>query len=358
MNFKIIGKYKPLCNTKYGLLLYKKEGIYLLDGKSESITLVVNIFFSGIKKFISKFRLGERAMRLYARASIEIDEGALVSFNKSIYYVNINKKTITKEHTYRAGMNNPLSFARIHSINGFENCIAYGEYTANPNKEAVAIYARYNNMWRKVYEFPTNTIKHIHAIIPDAKNSRVLILTGDDDRESGFWAAYNNFSKVEPLMVGKQAYRSCTALPVENGILYATDTPFEDNYIYFAYEKDGIWINDKLYQINGPCIFNVHNHDRLIISTSVEPPADINGIRYLLSRKVAPGIKKRETQVVIGNKEGGFKVIARFKKDFFPMALFEFGNVIMVDGSDNTIYLYPVSVKKFDGKLLKVNLEG
>lgn len=349
---KDLGKYRPLCHTGRGLLLYKTNKLYLMDYENENITDVGTLPASGIKNLLaSKSRLFERMFRSYARSSIAVNNGALVTYNCGIYNVDFDKKTIKREHDFCTGMNNPISFAEINNIKGFDDCVAYGEYTWNPSSGPVSICSRNKSgKWSVAYTFERGTIKHIHAIVPDHFRNNVLILTGDEDKESGFWIAEDNFKAVRPLIVGKQRYRSCAAWPHKEGILYATDTPLENNFLCFISESNN-WHPEIVYEMPGPCIFSAKIGDEYYFSTSVEPDSNIKGKRYLFTYKLGSGVKERKSFVIAGNLEKGFSPVCEFKKDIWPMTLFEFGNIQFPGGEiKNNIIMYPVSVKKYDGK--------
>lgn len=127
-NLKDLGKYRPLCHTSSGLLLYKTNKLYLMDYENEDIIDVCSLPIDGTKNILaSKNRLFERMFRSYARSSIAVNSGALVTYNSGIYYVYFDKKTIKREHDFCIGMSNPISFAEINNIKVFDDCIAYGE---------------------------------------------------------------------------------------------------------------------------------------------------------------------------------------------------------------------------------------
>lgn len=351
-----VRRMRPLCETQGGLLLYKNNTLYLMDSNTKQyhkLSGLPDINFANI--LASKCRLLERMLRSYVRASIKIDDGALIVFNSAVYKVNINNRTIVKEHVFRNGMRNPLSFARISNIKSFDNCIVYGEYTGNPLKLGVALYRRLGNaFWETAYTFSPNTITHIHAIVPDPYRDNVLILTGDTDSESGIWIAENNFDKVYPLFVGRQGYRSCAAWPEEDGILYATDTPLGSNGLYFIRYRRGNYLHpEKVYDMPGPCIFSAKHCGQYYFSTSVEADSRDKGYKYLLSNKLGPGCVDKKTYIVCGNKKDGFRIINSFKKDGLPMVLFEFGNVYLVS-AEKRLYAYPISVKSYDGCLMEI----
>lgn len=353
---RYISSFRPLCETAYGLLVYKNNALYLMDdaaGRYNKILNMPDIKFSNI--IAGKCRLLERMLRSYVRSSMKVDDGAIIVFNSAIYKVDINNSTVVKEHTFKNGMNNPLSFARISKIKGFDDCIAYGEYTGNPLKKAVALYRRLEcGSWKIGYMFPQNTITHIHAIVPDPYRGNILILTGDADSESGIWIAEKNFENVYPLFIGRQKYRSCAAWPEKDGIIYATDTPLQANSLYFIPFRNGTYqYPEKLFEMPGPCIFSVKHNDKYYFSTSVEADSRDTGYKYLLSNKIGPGCSDKKTFIVSGNRETGFNIICSFVKDSLPMALFEFGNICFVNTKEH-LYAYPVSVKTYDGCMMEI----
>lgn len=353
-NLKDLGKYRPLCHTDHGLLLYRSSKLYLMDYENESIEYLCSLPLDGTKNILaSKSRLFERMFRSYARSSIAVNNGALVTYNSGIYYVDFDNITIKREHDFCTGMNNPIGFAEINNIKGFDDCIAYGEYTGNPSAGPVSIHTRNKSgEWSRAYTFEKGTIKHIHAIVPDHFRNNVLILTGDADKESGFWVAENNFKTVRPLIFGEQRYRSCAAWPQKEGILYATDTPLENNYLFFISESNN-WQPEIVYEMPGPCIFSAKIGDVYYFSTSVEPDSNIKGKRYLFSYKLGNGVKERKSYIIAGSLKKGFRSICSFKKDVLPMTLFEFGNVMFPNGSfTDKLYFYTNSVCKYDGHLM------
>ena len=118
-NLKDLGKYRPLCHTDHGLLLYRSSKLYLMDYENESIEYLCSLPLDGTKNILaSKSRLFERMFRSYARSSIAVNNGALVTYNSGIYYVDFDNITIKREHDFCTGMNNPIGFAEINNIKG------------------------------------------------------------------------------------------------------------------------------------------------------------------------------------------------------------------------------------------------
>jgi len=122
----------------------------------------------------------------------------------------------------------------IKNIEGFDELICYGEYFGDCDKDEISIIGKIivnNGNWEILYTFPSKTIGHIHSIIPDNIRNVVWIFTGDFKNSIGIWMAKNNFKNVNSIFRGNQKYRACVGFSIKEGLLYATDSPFEKNYI-------------------------------------------------------------------------------------------------------------------------------
>lgn len=339
------------------ILVYSKGVLLLVDSTTHLKRRICSLPMQFTKRILNRVRLFERIFRWEPRTAVQLNEHTvLVSFQGCMYRVDLDLGTVNIEHQFRKGVNNPLNVCSIIGIGGFSDCIVYGEYSGNSEKESVCIYkrgTRIDDTWEKAYEFPKNTITHIHSIVPDSYRNGVLILTGDADSESGFWFARNNFKDVHPLLVGKQQYRACSAYPMKEGILYATDTPLETNYICIFRQDGDEWASERIMEINGSCIYSAQWKNRFVFSTIVEPDSTIKGKRYWVTSKLGKGIKSDSVEVLVGDLNNGFRCIAKFKKDNWPMLLMQFGSVQFCSSNNaDVLYLYPVAVKKYDGKLL------
>ncbi len=343
------------------VIAYKKGKLYLIYSDSGQEYCLGTLEKRLWCKILSNFTIFERAFRLGIRVGCVLDEtNDLVSYHGGIYRINSLQKKIYKEHSYRTRMNNPLSFCRVKNIPGFPDCIIYGEYFGNSNREQVAAYARIEGKWEKVFSFPEKTINHIHRIVPDPYRNRLLVLTGDTDEYSGIWEVKGGFSSPLPILVGRQQYRSCVCFPMQNGLIYATDTPLERNYIY-RWNLKKTDAPHVIYQMPGPCIYGVERNGIFLFSTSVEPDSHDRGLKYLFSYKLGEGVSDRFTHLIYGNEKNGFKEIIKLQKDFFPMALFKFGNIIFPNTEDkmDSCMFCPESVFGYNGKTLEFEkLEG
>ena len=356
---KTLGHFRPLCHTKFGLLVYKAQKLYLMDRETYKVEKVCDYPIEDRRKSICFCRLGARAAHICAYCGIETDGGALIAFNKGVYFIDLINKVAIREHDFSAkGMRRPLSFSKIQGVNGFNECIVYGEYTPNIDDGPVAIYARLSNKWIKILEFPPNMVKHIHSIISDPYRNRVLILTGDRDEESAIWSVKDNFKSIKPILKGEQAYRACCARAYEKGVMIITDSPFDDNYIYMIYENDENVSVEKIASLPGPSVFYTFLKEKIVFATDVEFDfKNVQKKRLYFTRKLGDGVKDWFVHVFLGNPFCGFFEIAEFKKDILPMGIFGFGNVHFPSGEyKNKLFMYPLAVKKYDERLIVIDL--
>lgn len=350
---KLISNNSILCTQDGMTVSYKRGKVYFEEGGT--IHFVASLMDSKLKQILIKFPLVERALRFEPKLAVLSGKECILSHHGSIYKCDLENHFFEKEHCYRKKMNNPVKFGEVEGIEGFNDGLLYGEYWGNTDREKVNIYQRGAEGWKIKYTFPEGTITHIHGFVCDKNKKRILILTGDFDEGSGIWVTTDDFKTVNPLLVGKQQYRSCVAFSCDDGILYATDTPLEENAIYFFDEKNGQL--NKIQSIPGPCIYGREYMDengckQYVFATSVEPDSTITGWRYLLTYRLGKGVKDRRTHVLAGNEKSGFHEILSLKKDWLPMGLFQFGNIRFPSSED--VVCVPQAVRKCSGKTFRL----
>ena len=347
---KVLSKYKMLAMYDGKALLYHKGKLFTQDiRKKAEAEYLLDLPISAKRKMMIRFRLIERMLRMEPRLAVAIEQdNFLLSCAGKIYRVDIQKKELTEELQLRSRMNNPLMFAKKENGN-----ILFGEYFSNNDYEEVCVFEREDGNWKKVYSFPAGSIYHIHGIVVDG--NKIYILTGDEDKESAIWYTQDNFEHVEMLAGGSQKFRACVAYPYQGGLIYATDTPLEQNYLYVLRQKNGKWVNEVFSKMPGPCIYGTVRQDGFYFATSVEPDASLGDMRYRFSYKLGKGVKDRYTHIIRCTRDGEVTETAKFKKDLWPMLLFQFGNCLFPDVElDAELLVCPQSVKRYDGKTVKI----
>lgn len=349
-------RYRPLAYFGDLLIVYHAGSLISIDINTDTESILCKVSASTRDKIFAWSRLYERLFRREIRATIKADDSHLVyAYNKMIYCLDICSGENKEELRLRNGVSNPYYFCKVAGVKGFEDGVLFGEYLQNRERqEKVGIYARSSQtgQWRSVFEFPVGIIRHIHGIVSAPEHECVYILTGDKDNEAGIWKATNNFNSVEPVLIGCQQYRAVRLFVVGKKIIYATDTPNETNYIY-SYDCQDHKLQ-RLKMLNGSCIYASESKDYIYISSTVEPDERISGWRSWVNYKLGSGILSRDVYVYKITKDNlHIDSIATFKKDFLPYKLFQYGQCdTLFDEKRGKLLLYPIAVKKHDGKLL------
>lgn len=330
-------------------ILYYRGKVYQYLKKEKRYILIVVLYPKGIKKLLSKIRLSERIFRLEPRCACLINKTEIVfSYDGKIVVFDLEQRQVINIHQCRQGMKNPLQLFRIEGVEGFQESLVYGEYWGNETNEEVCIFSYQEQKWVKKYTFEKGVVQHIHGFVKS--KDCVYILTGDKDECSGIWCAENDFIKVSPALCGRQKYRACRGFDVSAGLLYATDTPLEENGLFLWDKREEPKL---LFKLPGPCIFatqiQCEDKEYQIFATSVEPDSRYHGLRYLLTYKLGEGVKERYTYLIGGNVEEGFEVIGKYKKDIWPMGLLQFGNIWFPDNHTRELYLVFQSISGKDG---------
>lgn len=351
---KILENYIVLCyGRRNSIFLSKLNKIYKYNIDNDKIELIAK--FQKNKKH--RFSKINKKLRRLLRSDIRFafwtrNKELIVIYNNKFHSINLETKQIIELYNLPRG-SRPLNMTFINNeLNEFENGLYFGEYFSNPEKKSVNIYKIEKKKLKIVYTFKEGLINHIHNLVIDKFNQCMWILVGDFDNSAAIYRAKNNFKDIKCILSGKQAYRACEAFPLKEGLLYATDSQFEQNYIKLLKKDDREkWISENICPINGPAIFATKFKEKLAFSTSVEAINTGNKIQKYLRRKSGPGIIKDVSEIKIGNLKSGFTTFSENKKDCFPFIFFQFGNIIFPRGENNTNFLIYSNIALKDNDL-------
>lgn len=342
--------YQQIGVNKNILYLYKKGVIYGYDLKLDKLYYILSISSSLKETILGKFKLVYRLLRLGIRASLIQNNLLFVYFDGKIYEIDLECVRILNTTSF--SHSRPLYFTLINGVKGFDDMVVFGEYLSNDNKFPVSIYRRTRlEVWTKIYTFGKNEINHIHNIIPDKYNDCVWILTGDFKNASAIWTAKKNFSEVKPVLRGRQKFRSCIAFPTKDGLLYATDSPFEKNSIRLLYKTSSGYTTRKVIDIKGACIYGCKKDGAYYFSTTVEPNSlNRSLLKKLIDRKKGDGIFDYYSYIYKGTIESGFCEVYKAEKDKMPFTLFQYGALKFpqVEFSYPYLPVYHVATRKND----------
>ena len=346
----------PLCYMPDGRLVCFQHGdIIVLDKEKEQKRF--SILSSKKERVLGRCKLASRLLRLGVRAAETIGSSTiLLSVGNMIHELNIDTGILSKGYFCREGVR-PLIFTTVKGIDGIDDGIYFGGYLGNMSKKPVNVYHRVGiDQWEVVYTFPQGAINHVHNIVADPYRQCLWIFTGDFDEASAIWKVTGNFKTVERVVCNDQKYRGCVVYALPEGLLYATDAPFADDFIYLL--NPGTLEVIELFPIDGSCIYGCRWKDQYIFSSTVEGDGrNTSRWEFYFGRKRGAGIKDNYVHLYMGNLKDGFKEIYRLKKDCLPYYTFQFGVFKFPYGinNNNEFYFQPVATKKSDLALLGAN---
>lgn len=330
----------------YGKVLVMNEGV---------VEKSFQLFSSKKETLLGRCRLAARLLRLGVRTAMAIDEeNILLCVGNRLFEFNLSSCKLSSgfDCGYRV---RPLIFSEIKGIDGFEDGIYFGEYVINMDKKPVKVLRRTSiDQWEVVYSFPQGAINHIHNVVPDSYRKCVWIFTGDFDESAAIWKATENFKTVERVACNNQKYRGCVVFVLPEGLLYATDAPFADDYIYLMNTET--YETKEIAPISGSCIYGCKWKDRYVFSSTVESDGR-NESKFIkiIGWSRGAGIKDDYTHLFIGDLKNGFKDVYREKKDLWSY-LFQFAVLKFPAGTNNgdTLYFQPMATKKNDLCLMTI----
>lgn len=331
--------YKPIAGTDDSIILYHEGVLYRANSEGKEIHKIMSLVSPTWK---DKQRTTVRLFRREPKAALLVDHSIFIAQHRRINLIDLNTKTASIIATADEGFTDPLGFCCAQDT---EHVVLWGEYGSNERREAVRIYGMTQD--RKVdvvYSFSAGKIRHIHNIIP-ANDGGYYIFTGDEESEAGIYHADKLFQSVQPIVCGSQQYRAVVGFDTDEGLLYATDAVNEPNYVY-CQKKTGELM--KVCQLNGSCIYGIRYGNGFLFSTTVEPDECNRGPFSWVSYKRGKGILSNEVHLVHVDEKMNSMIVARMKKDWLPMKLFQYGSIQFASGTRNKVWMYPVAVRKND----------
>ena len=346
-------KTSPLCFMSDGKLVCYRHGAIVIFGNGID-EMHFSLLPSKKERLLGRAKLLYRLLRLGIRAAEAINnERTVISIGNKLFEMNINSGELSKGCFCGEGIR-PLMFTTVKNFASIDDGIYFGGYLSNKAKKPVHVYKRIGvDDWQVVYTFPQGAINHVHNIVADPYRNCLWIFTGDFDEAAAIWKVTDNFKKVERVACNDQRYRACVAFALPEGLLYATDAPFADDYIYLL--NPDTMETKELFPIHGSCIYGCQWKNKYVFSSTVEGDGRNNTRwQFYFGRKRGAGIKDDYVHMYMGNLQEGFKEIYKEKKDCMPYYTFQFGAFRFPYGVNNTdtLYFQPVATKKNDLRLM------
>lgn len=339
-------------NDKDKGLLYNNLSFYSINLVTGETELLARLPVKGWKSMLCKVRVANRLFRLEPRSFVRCQRDKyLISVLHKVWLLDLKKKELIPIFESRRNFSDNLNFCE------YDGNVYWGDYGINVIHEPINIYKMDNEgNVNIVYTFPQGDVIHVHNIFLDENKSHFWVLMGDNEAKAGIYKASLDWKEVTPVKVGEQCYRSVVGFPYNGGILYATDSVDYDNHLRLV-ENDG---SEKvLAPINGSCIYGGETMDFFLFSTTVEPRAGA-GFKHIFENRLGGGIKSWDVHLIaVSKKDLSIRIVKKFRKDWLPMVLFQYGRVRFAGGQENynSVWCSPVACKKYDGKTIKIELE-
>jgi hypothetical protein len=259
------------------------------------------------------FRDGFHALALLpSGTSVAVVPGAIAT-------LQANETEFRRTFSIARGLR-PLHITAVPGVGVF-----WGEYFDNATRDEVHIYGSTDDgmSWDVAYTFPKRAIRHVHNIVHDPWQDCLWVLTGDYGDECRILRASYNFTSVEVALQGKQQARAVAAVPTEEGLYFASDTPLEQNFIY-RLDRGGTL--SCLAPVSSSSIYGCRVGSHVFFSTMVEP-SEINR---------DPIVRVYGAQA---DHPQRWESLLSWRKDRWPMKFFQYGNAFLPDGINRTQYL-------------------
>lgn len=330
-------------------LLFHSMSFFLVDLTTGEKTFLCKLPVGKKTELLSRSRILSRLKRLEPKCAGRLsDTEFVISLLRSCWLVDVEKRTCQKL------CDNPAGFSEVINFCSTKDGVYWGDYGRNNQLMRITAYCLgKDKQVSKVHTFEAGTVRHIHNIVEDGDG--FLLFVGDNEEKAGIYRVNSDWTEVKPWKTGLQKYRAVVGWPYLGGVLYATDSVETENHIRYI-TADGK--EKELTDLNGSCIYGCETKDYYLFSTTVEPHEG-GGKLSLFFEKLGGGIKSRDVTIVAVNKmDLSVRQVAKYRKDGWPMKLFQYGRCIFAGGhqGSNTVWCSPVACKKYDGKTIKIEL--
>lgn len=335
LNFEIIHFYEDRGET----LIASKGNNFFLKKSTEEIKIKIPVGF--ISSLLLFFRTTRRLFRLdKSNAFFSYDKKfILILYRGNIWRFCLTSKSLVK--VFKFTSRNVLHGGIAVTKSG----IYLGDYSRNKNRNEIYIYRSLDSglTWKIIYEFPKNSIRHVHGVFFDSFINKLWVLTGDEDSECFLISANFDFSEVEKMGNGSQKWRATDLIFTEDKIIWGMDSPNENSYLQF-YDRSSKTL-ERGTKFPGPIWFTKRLEDGFfMVQTTVE-----KGV----------GVKSNFCKIFVSKDLHIWNEVASFKKDFLPMPYFKWGVIFFSKGkqfSDNFTFSNE-ALSGIDGKSFIAKLE-
>jgi len=246
-------------------ILSKRNELYSTSHLNDNPKKFCSFPSSKLLSLFSRFRLFQRFFRYLYYNVIPIQENTFfLSFNKTHAILRESKIFSL------SGLKRPCRILRSGCALTPQSNLYFGEYLNNKERGAITIYCLKKNKTQlePVFNFPKNSIRHVHGISYDPVTGKLWITTGDSGDECRILVTDEDFKNIEVIGKGDESWRCVSLCLTENAIYYATDSEFQQNYVYKIERKTGV--RYKLGKIDGLVYYTFSTGEKIFFGVSAE----------------------------------------------------------------------------------------
>lgn len=310
-------------------------------GQRGKVAFRFQVPFPGWKRQVSGPRLVRRLLRSDKSnaAFNSLRDGIVILFNGNVYFYDIERRSLRQTAELRQCRNALHQAVAVTKLGIF-----FGEYGANPARTSVPVWGSYDDgrTWRIVYEFPADSIKHVHGVYHDPFTDNLWLSTGDFAGECCVACADSSFSNVEIFGDGSQSWRPVSMIFEEQSIIIPMDSPVIASDIQiFDRETKAL---TKIRSMDGPIWYTKRLKDGIcMLQTTVE---------------IGAGVVSDSAQIHMSFDGRKWHEVARYRKDVWPMPWFKYGVIGFADGDQvsSDFVIFGEALQGLDGRIARVRL--
>jgi hypothetical protein len=297
------------------LLLSKRNRLYSTTSLNEPPEFI-GAFPSPLWRRLGAIpRLGQRFLRFMYYNVLPLEDGSVfVTFDRFVGVMAGGECRLLD------GLQRPCRVLRSGCAVVQDGSLFFGEYLMNWDRGPILIY-RYTPGTSKLevaYEFAAGKIRHVHRVHWDPLTNEIWIMSGDLPSECRIMRTSDQFKTLDVVGEGDESWRCLSPIFTERYVFYATDSEFQQNYIY---RLDRVSRKrDVITEIDGPVYYSHCIGRDMFFATTAVP---------------CPSQRCRSSVIWHVREDGTTNPVVCFKKDAFPAKFFLAG-IIHFPGGPGT----------------------
>ena len=298
------------------------------------------------KASVSLIRRGQTYSHLFSRlirggihAAIPVDEQAkqwIYVAEGQLHRVDIATKETRPFYKIPRGKR-PLR----RGLCVIDDQVLIGEYWGNPERTAVNIYkiAIATGEVETFYQFPAQTVRHVHTVDKDPYSNQLWVSTGDEDAECKIVLLDASTGESTLLGEGSQTWRTVSFAFRPDAVYWGTDNHLGHNEIW-RYDRH-TQATVKVGDVTGPVYYNACLDDAIIFGTTMEK---------------GEGQQDGYGRLYAVDEKNNIQEVWKMAKDKWSAHYFGYGVFEFAEGSAGKNKFW-VTAKGFEGGLQSILIE-